>query len=330
VYAGTAGTGFFKSVDGGETFEPLGKGMAAGWTERVYSPPSGMGPIFAQLSVGLFRRDGPASWTEIQAPFSPGEAAKMDGIVFDRDSPKRLYAHKSSSWWRSDDAGRNWSKVEVPQPSMRNMLRGKLSEPQFKSLAQDPSDPKIFYSGSWSGREPGTAVFKTLDGGKQWQPAGPGITSQSVTLLRAAAPGNVFAVGGKDGIFRTTDGGKSWRLVRPGEVQDLAVDPARPERLFAATQKGLFRSVDNGETWSASTQGIQGEDVAAVAVSRDGQVFAGTFHGVFRSSDGGITWTPFNDGLVHTDIRSLSIGGGSPVRLYAGTAGGSVYSTELP
>ena len=68
------------------------------------------GPIFAQLSVGLFRMDGPASWTEIQAPFSPGETAKIDGIVFDRDSPKRIYAHKASSWWRSDDAGRSWSK----------------------------------------------------------------------------------------------------------------------------------------------------------------------------------------------------------------------------
>ena len=210
------------------------------------------------------------------------------------------------------------------------MLRGKFSEPQFKSLVQDPSDSKIFYAGSWSSREPGTAVFKTIDGGKQWQPAGTGITSPSVTLLRSAAPGTVFAVGGQDGLFRTMDGGQSWRLVRPGEVQDLSADPTKPERLFAATKKGLFRSTDQGETWSAVTQGLKGDDVAAVAVSRDGQVFAGTFHGVFRSTDGGTTWTSFTNGLVHTDVRALAIAGGSPARLYAGTAGGSVYSTELP
>lgn len=330
VYAGTAGTGFFKSIDGGETFEPLVKGMAAGWTEKVYAPSSGMGPILVQLSVGLFRMDVPASWTEIQAPFSPGETAKIDGIVFDRDSPKKIYAHKASSWWRSDDAGRGWSKVEVPRASMRNMLKGKLSEPQFKSLVQDPVDPKIFYSGSWSSSDPGTAVFKTIDGGKQWQPAGAGITSRIVTLLRSAAPGNVFAVGGKDGIFRTTDGGKSWCLVRPGEIQDLAVDPTKPERVFVATKKGLFRSTDNGKTWSAVTQGLKGDDVAAIAVSQDGQAFAGTFHGVFRSTDGGATWAALLDGLVHTDVRALAIADGSPARLYAGTAGGSVYSTELP
>jgi photosystem II stability/assembly factor-like uncharacterized protein len=118
--------------------------------------------------------------------------------------------------------------------------------------------------------------------------------------------------------------------VRPGEIQDLAVDPTKPERVFAATEKGLFRSTDNGETWSAVTQGLKGNDVAAIVVSRDGHAFAGTFHGVFRSTNGGTTWAALLEGLVHTDVRALAIAGGSPARLYAGTAGGSVYSTELP
>ena len=139
VYAGTAGTGFFKSIDGGETFEPLGKGMAAGWTEKVYAPASGMGPIFAQLSVGLFRMDGPASWTEIQAPFSPGEPAKIDGIVFDRDSPKRVYAHNASYWWRSDDAGRAWSKVEVPRAEHEGTCsRGSSATPSSRASSRTP------------------------------------------------------------------------------------------------------------------------------------------------------------------------------------------------
>ena len=31
-----------------------------------------------------------------------------------------------------------------------------------------------------------------------------------------------------------------------------------------------------------------------------------------------------------TDVRALAIAGGSPARLYAGLAGGSVCSTDLP
>lgn len=330
VYAGAAGDGFYRSTDGGQTFKALGKGMAAGWTEKLFAPANGTGPVFAQLSVGLFRMDGPGAWTEIQAPFSDGEPAKIAGIVFDRESPKKLYAHLSSRWWRSDDAGRTWSKVEGKGPSMSDMLKGKLAEAQFNSLVQDPADSKTFYAGSWSNQDPGTAVFRTADGGRKWQPAGTGISSSSVTHLRSATPGTVFAAGGKEGLFRTTDAGKSWSLVRPGELKDLAVDPSRPQTIYVATKEGLFRTTDNGATWSRTTQGLEGDDVEAVVVSRDGQAFAGTFHGVFRSTDGGTTWKTMNEGLLNTDVRALAVAGGSPARLYAGLAGGSVFSTELP
>ena len=37
-----------------------------------------------------------------------------------------------------------------------------------------------------------------------------------------------------------------------------------------------------------------------------------------------------NEGLLNTDVRALAVAGGSPARLYAGLAGGSVFSTELP
>ncbi len=69
---------------------------------------------------------------------------------------------------------------------------------------------------------------------------------------------------------------------------------------------------------------------AVVVSPRDGQVFAGSFHGVFRSSDGGTTWAAMNHQLPITDVRCLAIEGGSPGRLYAGMAGGSIYSIELP
>lgn len=330
IYAGVGGTGLFKSIDGGETFSPFGTGLAAGWAEKLYAPANGAGPIFAQLSVGFFRLDGPGAWTEIQTPFAPGEPAKIDGIVFDRVVPKRVYAHDGSRWWRSEDAGRAWTGIEVPAASLKNMMKGKVATPGFKSLVQDPVDAKTFYCGAWNSHEPGTVVFKSIDGGKKWAPAAIGLASEAVTLLRSAAAGTVFAVGGKDGVYRTSDGGKSWRLVRPGEIKELAVDATTPERVFVATSKGLFRSTDSGETWARTTQGLEGDEVEAVAVApKDGQAFAGTFHGVFRSTDGGATWAPL-PGLANTDVRALAIAGGSPARLYAGLAGGSVFSTEIP
>lgn len=219
-------------------------------------------------------------------------------------------------------------QVEVPQPGMRDMMKGKMSTPSFTALVQDPGDPKVFYAGgSWSKDMGGSAVNKSMNGGKKWDAAGSGITGD-VKLLRSPAPGIVFAAAGKDGVFRTADGGKSWSSIRPGDVNDLAVDPTKPERVYVATKEGLYRSSDSGATWSKAT--LKGDEFEAVVVSpTDGKVFAGTFGGVFVSADGGATWKPLNDGLTNVDVRALAIGG-SPARLYAGIAGGSVQSIELP
>ena len=328
MYAGTTGMGFFKSTDGGDTFEPSSNGLGAGWTEKLWAPAGATGPIFAQLSTGLYRQDGPGSWTEIEAPFASDDKATIDGIVFDRQSAKRVYAHDGGRWWRSEDAGRSWQKVDVPEPGLRDMMKGKIAGPEFKGLAQDLGDPKVFYAGgSWSKDMGGSPVNRSNNGGKKWDPAGTGITG-SVTLLRAAAPNVVLAATGKEGLYRTADGGKSWSLIRPGEINDLAVDPSHPERIFVATKEGLHRTADSGATWK-KISGIKGDEVEAVVASGD-KIFCGTFDGVFFSADGGETWKAMNDGLMNTDVRALAIAGGNPARLYAGIAGGSVQSTELP
>ena len=327
VYAGTTGMGFFKSTDGGETFEPSSTGLGAGWVKELFAPAGAAGPVFAQLSVGLFRMDSPGVWREIQAPFDPGDNVEdFDGFLFDRQSPKRIYAHDGGKWWRSENGGQAWQQVAVPEPSMREMMKGKLAGPEFRSLVQDAGDPKVFYAGgSWNKDMGGVPVNKSVDGGKKWTPSGTGITG-TVNLLRAATPGVVYAVA--DGIYRTSDGGKSWTSVRsPGEVRELAVDPTTPTRLFIATKEGLLRSTDSGATWTKVSKGIKGDDVEAVVVSPAGKAFCGTFDGVFMSADGGDSWTALNDGLLNTDVRALAIAG---PRLYAGFAGGSVHSIELP
>jgi photosystem II stability/assembly factor-like uncharacterized protein len=331
VYAGTTGNGFFKSTDGGESFEPSNTGLGAAWVKRLYAPAAGGGPIFAQTSVGLYRQDAPNTWVEIQAPFD-SDNAEIDGIVFDRVSPKRVFAHKNSKWWHSEDSGRSWQQIEVPQPGMRDMMKGKISGPEFQSLAQDLGDPKIFYCGGSGSKDFGTvAVNRSNNSGKKWEAAGAGIDG-TVKLLRPAAPGTLFAVTDK-GIYRTGDGGKSWSSVHGADdVRDLAVDLTHPERAFIATKEGLYRTTDNGATWMKLTKGIKGDgdEVESVVVSPTCKVFCATFEGVFVSADGGDTFTAMNEGLMNTDVRALAITGGSAPRLYAGLAAGSVYSIELP
>ena len=331
VFAASGGSGVYRSDDGGATWRPSSTGLAAGWVKALHASPASA-TVFAQTSVGLYQRDGSGAWREVRAPFSDGKAAEPGGVLFDPASAQTLYAFDTSRWWRSADGGRGWQEVKGKEPSMRDMMKGNLESAQFKSLAQDPADPKVFYAGSWSNSTPGNAVFKSVDAGKTWKSAGAGLPTEDVTRLRCGA-GVVFAVSEKKALYRSTDGGKSWSAVTglpDAELRDVVLDPSTPGRVLVPTEKGLVRSADNGATWEKAGSALAEEDVEAVVAAPSGALFAGSFKGVFTSTDGGVTWTAMNDGLTNTDVRALAVAGPAPARLLAGTAGGSVFSTELP
>lgn len=334
MLAATGGTGVYRSSDGGKSWSPSSQGLAAGWTKGLFGSEK-TAVVFAQMSVGLFSRGANGSWSEVVQPFEDDDTVELAGIAFDPTSPKTAYAFDTSKLWSSSNGGQSWAEMQQKGPSLRDMAKGNTDSAQFASFVVDPGNAKVLYAGSWSNRSPGSAVFKTTDGGKKWQPAGNGLpVGERVSMLRSAASGTVYAVVEDQGVFRTTDGGGSWSPAGSGlaeaEVHALAVDPTSPSRLFAATENGLFRSADSGGSWERVTGGIEGDDVEAVIVDpAKGTVFSGTFHGVFASSDGGTTWGSLSDGLLNTDVRFLLVAG-TPARLWAGTAGGSVYSVELP
>ncbi len=75
----------------------------------------------------------------------------------------------------------------------------------------------------------------------------------------------------------------------PGEaVFDLALAPAAPEVIPAATPSGLCRSEDAGVNW------IQTSSMAALALAIDpldpDHIVAATEGGILTSHDGGLTW----------------------------------------
>jgi photosystem II stability/assembly factor-like uncharacterized protein len=329
MLAAAAGSGVFRSDDGGLSWKPSREGLGAAWVTRIYVPPQD-GPWFAQASVGLYRH-GADGWKEMQAPFTDQGEAELDGILFEGGASKLAWAFDGGKLWRSQDGGMSWREPERKEPSLRQMMKGNLESEQFNSLAQDPANPKVMWAGAWSNDEPGYAVFKTVDGGKTWKPSGKGLPAEAVKQLVTATPaGTLYAWSGDADLYRTSDGGASWTAAKGGwgdeKLRGFATDSTSPGRIYALTEKHLYRSTDGAGSWAPVKLD---EDVEALVVSANGVAYAGTFHGVFKSADGGATWSKAAEGLLNTDVRALAIGG-APARLYAGIAGGSVWSIELP
>ena len=136
------------------------------------------------------------------------------------------------------------------------------------SAAGVPGDPSTYYVGAASG-----GVWKTTDGGVNWEPIFDEQPVQSIGSMAVAASDSniVWAGTGEDcirshisignGIYKSTDAGRTWThvgLEGTGRIGKIAIDPRNPDVVLACAlghaygpqpERGVFRTTDGGKTW---------------------------------------------------------------------------------
>jgi len=120
----------------------------------------------------------------------------------------------------------------------------------------------------------GGGLWKTTDGGENWQPVTDGqLKSSSVGAVAVSEsnPDIVFIGMGEscirgnimpgDGVYKSTDAGKTWTHVGfPGSqaISKIRIHPANPEIVYVASfgkygadsdERGVYKSTDGGKTW---------------------------------------------------------------------------------
>ncbi len=203
------------------------------------------------------------------------------------------------------------------------------------ALALAPGNPNIIYVGTgvntiFGDSSHGDGVYKSFDGGKNWQHAGLADTRHIGRILvdphnpdvvLVAAMGHSSGPNEERGVFRSADGGRTWKKVlfkdNMTAAVDLCFEPGNPRVVYATLwhgirkpgQKGtsygpgsgLYKSVDEGITWKQITgHGLPetdwGRAGVAVAPGNHGQrVYLiveakDNKGGLFRSDDAGATW----------------------------------------
>ncbi len=125
----------------------------------------------------------------------------------------------------------------------------------------------------WMGTT-GGGVWKTTDGGMNWQPATDAHFGGTIGAIAVAEsnPDIVYVGGGEthirgntshgDGLWKTTDGGQTWKLMGLRETRHIArvrVHPTNPDIVYVGAlghafgpnpERGVFKSIDGGATWS--------------------------------------------------------------------------------
>jgi photosystem II stability/assembly factor-like uncharacterized protein len=156
--------------------------------------------------------------------------------------------------WKSTDGGTSWTALDDLMPNLA-----------VTTLVQDPNNDSVIYAGTGEGFSNidsvrGAGVFKTTDGGNNWN--------------------QISATNTSDFYY----------------VNQLHVSPNNSNIIYAATRTGIHKSDTSGDTWMNIASGIFSSrsgylDLAVVNNGGIDYLYAwNSYYGLQVSIDGGSNW----------------------------------------
>ncbi len=317
--AGTRDGLYARSVIAGSSRPAGAAWQAVGLQEQIVYAVAGdeKGRLITATEDGLFRSVDGTSW-EAMLPVAGQMTTTVLALDVSPDGRTMLVGTAGQGAWISSDGGATWA----PAPDPTTEAGKALAETYVSAVLLDARPGGAAYLSTTE------RAYRSTDGGASWQLL-LGLEGR-VHAFVAGADGRIYAaLSGQ--AARSADGGRSWAAfsagLQPNErVLDLAVDPADPNRLYAAAWDGIYLSSNGGQNWARSDDGPGYPDVNVLAWDAEGNLLAGTRSGLFRREPEAAVWEPVPD-LQGRTISALACAADGRT-FYAGCAGGLFRSAD--
>jgi photosystem II stability/assembly factor-like uncharacterized protein len=359
------------STSAGAIWTPLTTPFRRAWALRLTLDPSNPGTLYglAYLRSGIWllrSSNRGVSWHPLAYPLRWGRAAT---ITVDPIDPQILYlgacrtsgASQVGGLLKSTDGGTNWRLVH------RGCGEHLVFDPDRPGTMYRNAWPHLYVSTdgavSWRKLDPGAeprllaanagtlyadtaaGVVRSRNAGRSWhalpaQPVTAPVTSLAVDPQR---PGTAYAgVDGsgfsKGGVFKRVDG--VWRPVNTGltskGIHAVAVNPASPNHVYVAADRGLFLSTDGAGSWhkvlgSAAAIALDPQQpgtVYAIATRDDLGDRADPPRNLFKSTDAGTHWQQLRTPVTASDDNAAILIDPRHNRVYASAGTGLVRTDD--
>lgn len=340
VYAATASSGVWKTVNAGTTWQPLFQHEASISIGGIAVAPSNPDIVWVATGEpnmrnlrstawgsGVYKSvDGGQTWRQMGLP----DSRHMGRVVIHPANPDIVYVTVVGSMWQNDqskNAVRGLYKTTDGGVTWRKTLSAG-DNAGIVDLVMDPANPSVLYAAAWHrerrdwsyinvGAQSG--LFKSTDAGETWTRLTTGLpttpTGRPGVAVCRSRPSTVYAVveGADGGVYRSTDAGLTWTRRNTMSASSMyygqvRCDPNDPERVVVL-QTQMAISTDGGATF---TQDIPGRSVHVdhhalwINPADSRHQWLGNDGGIYQTHDRGATWR-FHGQLAATQFYAVAV-----------------------
>jgi photosystem II stability/assembly factor-like uncharacterized protein len=325
-YAGYTGGGVWKTEDAGHTWRNISDGFFAtgsvGDIAVAESDPNviyvGMGEhavrgVMTSFGDGIYKStDGGKTWEHKGLD----NTRHIADIVIHPTDPEVVFVaaqgavhgpSEERGIYKSTDGGDTWKKVLYVDENTG-----------ASSLRMDFTNPRMLYAATWEHRRypwkvvsggPGSAVWKSTDGGETWHKIVEGLPAEMGKIgvaVSRAMPQRVFAIveaeKSEAGVYRSDDGGATWQHLTNNQLltarswyyMEIFADPQNAESVYVLNAP-MMHSTDGGKTFSRVSVGHGDTHDLWINPDNSRNMILGDDGGAEISYNGGRSWSTLNN-----------------------------------
>ncbi|TCZ65769.1 WD40/YVTN/BNR-like repeat-containing protein [Flaviaesturariibacter aridisoli] len=350
-YIGAASGGVWKTTNAGGSWTPLfdeqptlniGSIAIQQSNPNVVWVGTGEGNPRNSINIGegIYKTlDGGRSWKRMGLE----KTRNIHRILIDPSNPDVVYAgvignpyaeHPERGVYKTTDGGTTWQLI-----LHTNDTSG------VGDMVMDPSNPNKIIVNMWQHRRtpwsfksggPGSGLYLTVDGGRNWKKMGKeeglpgGDLGRCGIAFAASQPTRVYALveAEKNGLYKSDDGGFKWELItaeprivtnRPFYFQDIRVDTKNENRIYSVHDI-VEVSEDGGRSFRTLLPyfGIHPDHHAWwISPTNPDFILDGNDGGMGITRDRGRSWT-FPEGLALGQFYHINVDNETPYNVMGG------------
>ena len=320
LVSGGAGSGIFKSTDGGEHWTELTRnpGMPAGVIGNIglAVSPTNSNQVWAIIeadSGGVFRSsDGGATWTRTNSDRRLRQRAWYYTRIFADPKDEHSIYVLNTGMYRSTDNGKTFRNIQVPHGDNHDLWIAP-NDPQRMIESNDGGANVSFNGGkSWTEQDQATAQFYHVVTTNHFPYRVCGAQQDNSTLCGPSRKSGGISI-------------EDWYDVGGGESGYIAVRPDTPDVVFAGSYGGLLtrKDINTGferdvNPWPNNPMGHDAADAKyrfqwtfpiVISPHNPSRMYVGSSV-IFQTDDEGQTYKVISPDLTRHDPRTLGASGG--------------------